>query len=134
MRRLKSAFRPKKQRHYTNRDAGRKAPCESLEKSIQFVTVRKYVKTPKVRRNDPRTADDFIREWAASLGSVREAGRAAGLSKSHLSTWLDDPNRRMNPNSQLKLARAADIPVEALVFRFTPIKNLDFWAWVDRFK
>lgn len=33
-----------------------------------------------------------------------------------------------------KIARAAEIPVEALLYRFTRICDLDFWNWVDRFK
>jgi len=94
---------------------------------------RRHKDRPQIRRNDPRNADEFIREWVESIGSVLAAERVAGISKRHLHVWFYDPDRRFNGETQLKLSRAADIPVEALVYRWTPIGQLDMWKWVDRF-
>ncbi len=96
--------------------------------------MRKHKSPPKVRKNDPRTADEFIREWIQHVGSVLAAEKLAELYRGHLHTWLGDPNRRFGPEVQLKISRAAKIPVEALQYRWTPIKDLDFWKWVKLFK
>jgi len=96
--------------------------------------MHRYRATPKVRKNDKRNADEFIREWVESVGSIQAAGKLAGLCRSHLYMWLDEPDRRMNPASTLKLSRAANVPVEALVFRWTPIGKLDLWKWLKVYK
>jgi len=94
----------------------------------------KYTPAPVFERDDPRTGDEFIREWAKHVGSVRAAERLAGMYPTHLHQWLKDPDRRLNPETTLKLSRAAGLPTEALEYRFRPIKDLDFWYWVDEVK
>ena len=94
--------------------------------------MRKYVPQPKASRTDERTGDEFVRQWCEHLGTIVAAGKVAGLSRTHLHTWLDDPNRRLSWQNTLKLAKAAGLPVEALVDRWTPIKDLYVWRWVRR--
>jgi len=92
--------------------------------------MRKYKPPPRVKRSDPRNADEYIRDWVESIGSIREAGRVAGLSRTHLYVWLDDPDRRLSEIPMTNLARASGLPIEALVRRWTPIKDLDLWKWL----
>ncbi len=92
--------------------------------------MRKYKPPPKVTRKDKRTADEFVRQWCQHVGSVLAAEREAGLYRGHLHAWLSDPGRRMGPDCQRKLSRAASIPIEALQFRFEPIGTLDMWKWL----
>jgi len=87
-----------------------------------------------VTRNDPRTGDAFVRDWVEFVGSVGEARHLAGLSRTHLYVWLNDPDRRMSEDSMVKLARAANLPIEALVRRWTPIKDLDIWRWLKTYR
>lgn len=96
--------------------------------------MRKYKGAPKVKRNDPRNADQFIREWIQHVGSILAAEREAKLYRGHLHAWLSDPGRRFNPDSQRKLARVSGLPIEALQFRFEPIGKLDLWEWLKAFK
>ncbi len=96
--------------------------------------MRKFKAPPKVTRHDARTGDQFIREWIQHIGSVLAAEREAQLYRGHLHTWLGDPGRRFNPESQRKLARVAGLPIEALQFRFEPIGKLDMWKWLKAFK
>jgi len=84
-----------------------------------------------VKRNDKRTGDTFIREWAKGIGSVRAAERQAGLYRGHLHGWLTEPDRRFNPVSTMKLAKAAGCPTEALEYRWTPIKDLHMWEFLE---
>jgi hypothetical protein len=94
--------------------------------------MRKYTPPPKVRKNDKRNADEFIREWCISIGNVCEASRLAGLYYKHLGIWLNEPDRGLSPDTIGKLSRAANIPAEALLFRWTPIGELDMWKWLNQ--
>jgi hypothetical protein len=96
--------------------------------------MRKYKPPPRASRTDKRNADEFIRDWADSVGSVLAAERIAGLYRGHLHVYFSDPDRRLNPDTALKLSRAAGIPCEALMFRWTPIKDLDMWKWLEACK
>ena len=58
----------------------------------------------------------------------------ADLCPNHLHVLLSDPNRKLSPDNALKLALAANMPVEAVLFRWTPIKDLDFWKWLKQHK
>ncbi len=93
--------------------------------------MRKYKPPPKTYRRDKRTGDAFIREWAKHLGSVREAERRAEVYRGTLHNWLSMPEARFVPLVTLKIARAAGCPIEALVYRWTPIKDLDFWKFLE---
>jgi len=92
--------------------------------------MRKHHEKPKVSRRDTRTADEFIRQWCESIGSVREASREAGLVANHLHVWFADPDRRLDPKSTEKLAKASGLPFEALYFRWTKIKDLPMWKFM----
>jgi hypothetical protein len=96
--------------------------------------MRKYKAPPKIKRRDNRTADAFIREWAQALGSVREAERRAGMYRGNLHNWLVEPDRRFNPETTMKLAKASDCPSEALENRWVPIKDLHFWKFLEAVK
>jgi hypothetical protein len=89
-------------------------------------------KTPvKISRKDERNADEFIREWARHVGSVAAAEREAKLYRGHLHLWLCDPSRRFSPEVTQKISRASGCPAEALMFRWTPIKDLDMWNLLE---
>lgn len=89
---------------------------------------------PVFSRDDTRTVDEFLREWAKSEGTLVAAARASGVPRNHLHSIFYEPYRRGGVLTMEKIARAAEIPVEALLYRFTRICDLDFWNWVDRFK
>jgi hypothetical protein len=96
--------------------------------------MRKIKTPPKIKRRDKRTGDEFIREWAKSLGSVREAERRAGMYRGNLHNWLVEPDRRFTPLTTMKLAQAASCPTEALENRWVPIKDLHFWSFLEAVK
>jgi len=91
--------------------------------------MKKFKDAPQISRQDDRTGDEFIRQWCEHIGSILAAERAAGLCYNHLHTWLNDPNRNFSPDNAVKVAHAANMPLEALFYRWTPIKDLDFWRW-----
>ena len=84
----------------------------------------------KVTRNDPRTGDAYIREWCGHIGSVIKAGKRAGLYSTHLHVWLNDPDRQFSAKCALQVSHAAKVPVEAILYRFTPIKELGMWKFM----
>jgi hypothetical protein len=92
--------------------------------------MRKHHKKPVVSRYDSRTADEFIRQWCESVGSVRRASEEAELVSNHLHVWFADPDRRLSPDSTEKLSKAANLPFEALYYRFTKIKDLPMWKYL----
>ena len=83
-----------------------------------------------ITRNDRRTGDEYIRQWCESVGSIIAAGRKAHLFRTHLHVWLDDPDRSFSPVTALKVSRAAKVPVEAVLYRFVPIKDLGMWKFM----
>ena len=91
--------------------------------------MRKYKDPPKISRKLAITGDEFIRQWCEHVGSVRHATKLAKLKNNHLHVWLTDPNRNFNLANARKMAFAANMPVEAVLYRWTPIKDLDIWKW-----
>jgi hypothetical protein len=91
---------------------------------------RKPAKLNPITRNDARTGDDYLRQWIAFIGNATHAEEAANLCRGHLRVWIYDPNRGFSSEVALKLARASGAPVEALMYRYTPIRDLDFWRFV----
>jgi hypothetical protein len=129
---LHFAFRLQKQRESTTHGFFCKGVGCSFLRGAYIPWMRKYKPPPKkVHRRDKRTGDDFIREWAASVGSVREAERRAGMYRGNLHNWLVEPDKRFNSNTTLKLAIAASCPPEALEYRWTPIKDLQMWKYME---
>lgn len=97
--------------------------------------MRKYKPAPQISRNDTRTGDAFLREWCEHVGSTRKAAAAADLTYyNHLHVWFNDPDRMFSPAIARKVAQAANMPVEALLFRWTMIKDLPFWQFARRRK
>ena len=94
----------------------------------------KHVEAPKVSQNDERTGEEVVRIWAAHIGSVRAAEREAGIYPRHMHTWFDDPDRCFNPTTALKVATAAGIPVEAVLYKDVPIKDLTMWKFMNKRK
>lgn len=72
-----------------------------------------------------------MRDWAKHVGSVREAERRADVYRGTLHNWFVDPEAGLKPEITLKVSRASGCPVEALVYRWTPIKDLDFWKFLE---
>ena len=91
---------------------------------------RRYIAAPSVRANETRDGDTFVRDYIDHCGTIAEAERKAGLGEGNLRLWLHDPDRRLSADNARKLARAADLPFEAVMFRFDPINSLDCWAWL----
>jgi hypothetical protein len=102
---------------------------DSRHPTYDPLTMRKYKDPPQVSRKDNRTGDEFIRQWCEHIGSVVKASKQAGLYRNHLHVWLTDPSRNLNPENARKLAHAANMPVEAVLYRWTRIKDLDLWKW-----
>jgi hypothetical protein len=96
--------------------------------------MRRYKEAPQIYRTDTRTGDEFMRLWCEHVGSISGAEKLAGFRPNHLHVLLSDPERKLSPDNALKLAIAADMPVEAVLFRWTPIKDLDFWKCLKRRK
>ena len=92
--------------------------------------MRKHKLAPQFARDEKRTGDAFVRAWAVHCTSVCAAERKAGLTIRHLHNLLNDPSRGLQPENALKLSRAAGVPVEAIIFRWTPIKDLEMWKWM----
>ena len=91
--------------------------------------MRKYKPAPTITRTDTRTGDAFLREWCEHIGSIYKAETAADLTSCHLHVWFNDPDRMFAPRTALKIAKVANMPVEALLFRWTMIKDLPFWKF-----
>ena len=96
--------------------------------------MRKHVTLRKIKKNDKRTADDFIREWCDHVGGVRAGERLAEVYRGNISVWLHDPDRRFTPDVTRKVSRASGLPCEALMFRWEAIGTLDLWKFVGAFK
>lgn len=85
-----------------------------------------------ITRSDKRTGDEYIRQWIATHATITEAERVAGLCKGNLRIWLHEPFRKLTPDNALRLARAAHCPTEAIQYRDTPIRDLDFWKMFEQ--
>ncbi len=109
-----------------------KAPLTDFQADLQSVQMRKYQEAPQIFRRDTRTGDSFLRLCCVHIGSIRKAEKVAGLKHNHLHSWFNDPNRGFSPTVALKVALTFNMPVEALLFRWVPIKDLDFWKWLKR--
>ena len=79
---------------------------------------------------EKRSGDELVRDWVEDMGSIAKAEREAGLTVGNLRVWLHDPDRGLTGDNTRKLARAAGLPTEAVLFRDDPIKSLDIWNWV----
>ncbi len=96
--------------------------------------MRKYRPPPKIKRSSTECGDALVRQFVASMGTVSATEVALDFTVGHLRLWLHDPDRGMTPPNLFKLARGVNLPVEAILFRWTPIKDLDMWRWVNRFE
>ncbi len=85
-----------------------------------------------ITRTEKRCGDEVVRDWVDTFPNVHRAELASGLSKGHLRLWLDDPDRGLMPDYALKLAQSAGVPVEAILFRWRKIHQLDMWRWVKK--
>ena len=91
--------------------------------------MRKNKPPVEVKRGEKRTGDVLIREWTKRVGSVMAAERLVGMYPRHLHNWLNDPDRRFTPEVAQNLSRVSGVPIEAILYRWTPIKELDMWKW-----
>ena len=96
--------------------------------------MRKSKAAPKVHRRDKRCGDAFVREWVKSIGSVREAERRCTMYRGNLHNWLVEPERHFSPENTSQLAKASNCPIEAIHYRWVPIKDLHMWKFLEAVK
>ena len=111
-----------------------KASLTNSQIDLQSVQMRKYQEAPQIFRTDTCTGDAFLRLCCVHIGSIRKAEQFAGLKHNHLHSWFNDPDRGFSPAVALQVALAFNMPVEALLFRWVPIKDLDFWKFTKKRK
>lgn len=75
------------------------------------------------------TALEEARHWVERFPSIAAAARqilidGRPMSDSHLRVWLWDPNRRFDPRTAQPVALAMDLPLEAVLFKNTPLCDL----------
>jgi hypothetical protein len=85
-----------------------------------------------ISRNDSRTGEEYLNEWIASIGNCTKAEDVAGLCRGHFRVWVYDPHRGFSADVALKIAEAANCPIECLMYRNTPIRELHFWRFTEK--
>lgn len=82
----------------------------------------------KARKN--RTGLELVKEWAAGFPTRAAAAEQIvdsegnSLATSHFVVWLNVPDRGIRPNWAQAIALAADLPIEAILFKNTPLREL----------
>ena len=84
-------------------------------------------KPPKLSPNSTLTADAFIRQAVEVHGSIGAIEKEIGLYPCNLRVWLYDPDRNFSPDVALRVAAYFGLPCEAVLRRWTPIKDLNIW-------
>ncbi len=82
------------------------------------------------RAKSKKTGFQLVREWADASGSRSDAakkivnGDGEALGTSHFVGWLNGDDRGLRPMWAQAIALAVGIPLEAVLFKNTPLKDL----------
>lgn len=76
------------------------------------------------------TGLQVIHEWASQYGSLAKAAKhivlpdGQSLTPDHFRIWLREPNRGLDPTRTQAVALAVGLPIEAILFKNTRLKDL----------
>lgn len=78
---------------------------------------------PRGWAREKRTGLELLKDWIEREGGPTRAADLLGVSQQRLQNFLRERKRGVRPEFARDIARAAGIPVEAVLFKNEPVRD-----------